>query len=723
MRLRERVGQWGASLRRTARAHPRWAEACLVAVILVGLEALVFWSYFSGSGIPKFDFTAGYNVEAYAWWHDGSFFHPPQWMRYMYGGYPAVANVQNSSYYLPVGLTSWFTDFTLHASAVLSALHVAFSAAGVYVFLRRWSVSIWSSAVGMTAWFFAPGFFAHATHLDIMRAYAWLPWVLLITSVKWPWHRSWWSVPLATLLLWQALLASYPGTLVALAYTVPVWVAANLWMTRPKLREYLLPLAGAGVAAAMMTALRFLPVMLTRGTYPVPEIADTSYFSPAMVGTVLFPEVNVDLGWFREMSSNFVPASLVALVAFAPWRHRLARVFLALGAVAVICGLPIWPWHDLFSKVLPGMNLSRFRMADFRLVAVFCVLIIAVLALEGLLRPTPTTSSTTTGLRRAPVAVLGVFATVFAVVGVRYGFQAVPSITQVVVLVASAAILVTLASGRVRMRKGAVVAALGALTVASGVVQAAATSELWVNDRVQVERETYGATVSELLGQRHDGALVQRPARLPTPAEYTGPEAVSSKYGAVFYSGGSSVVGYINLRGTETFQMVRQQLEAPEPLGGDTRRFWEAAGMVIEGAPESMPTAAATSLCAESGECGEHLTALPVAYGTDGHFVYDLDAAAAVPVMLNEAHYRGWHAQLCSRADLRECRTVVTERGAAGQVTVQIPKGEWRLSLDYRLPGQRTAWLLFVGGLAGAGSCGGALTLSAGRARRRFRSA
>ena len=181
-------------------------EGMVVLAVIIALELAVFADYFSGKSIPAGDFISAYNFEAYSWWHDGSFFDPTQWMPLMWGGYPSVSNLQNSSFYLPVGLMAALTPFTLHTSAILSALHVAFGSIGIYVFSRRWGITPRAAMIGLVSWFFAIGFYSNAAHLDIMRAYAWLPWVLLVTSVKWPWSR-WWAAPAAVLILWQTILS------------------------------------------------------------------------------------------------------------------------------------------------------------------------------------------------------------------------------------------------------------------------------------------------------------------------------------------------------------------------------------------------------------------------------------------------------------------------------------------------------------------------------------
>ena len=705
-------------LRAFCRAHPRTAEVAIVVGLVVALEFIVFRGYFTGSAIPHFDFMGGYNTEAFAWWHDGSFFDPPQWMHYMWGGYPAVANLQNSSYYLPVGLTSSVTDFTLHASAVLSALHVAFGAVGTYVFLRRWGARIGPALVGLAAWFFAPGFFAHATLLDIMRGYAWLPWVMLITSVKWPWRTAWWSIPLAALMLWQTMLGAYPGQLVAIAYTLPVWIIANQLRDKPKITRYLMPLAIATVSAVLMTMLRFLPALIERGKYPLNP--DESRLTFGMLGTLLYSEINDRNPWFDELSSWFLPAVMVALLLFAPLSSRLVRALLAVGGLALMFGLPIWPWHDLLPN-LPALDYSRFRIADFRFVTLFCAVAVAVFTLQHMLTQAPAAKPRTERQRWIPVVAVVAVLALFGYIGVHYSYDAGSSRIQWGILVVSSVLLIAIAWQRIRVPPAAVTAVVVALVVISGVTQANATKMLWTEDRTVVEHAYYGASVDDLVARRDDNReFAQRPSRISPPPFYNHVDVNDFHTNAVFYSGRSSVIGYLNLKATETYQIIRLQIDIRGDHGLHASAFWSAAGMVIEGLPDTMPDPDATEACATDFVCGDNLAVEPLSYETSGHFGYHVTVSAPTAVMLNEAHYSGWQAVLCDANATNNCQNLATARGTSGQITLDLPEGDWTLTLDYRLPRQQTAWFLFYLGVFAALAAGAAVAVSRNSRARRW---
>lgn len=353
--------------------------------LLVAQQVLLFGGYWSGALTPPWDFYGSYTAEAFAWWADGSFFDPPAWMPYQWGGYAAAASVQNSAWYLPVGATVVVGGPTVRVAAVLSALHVAGGALGAYVLVRRWVGPGAPAVFALVAYGFATPFFANASHVDIGRAAAWLPWVALIASPRWPWHRRW-SVQVAALLLWQFAVSSYPGVVVMAGYALLVAVIGWQASTRPRTGAFLVPLAVAGLAAVGLSLVKYLPTALVRGLEGAPA-ASVPTFDKAILATVFLPHDVDFLPMDVTMRSFFVVAPVLVLVAFAPVRWAATRAALALVVVPVVLGIPRWPWWDQVAA-LPGLGISRFRMMDARTVLVLGLVVLAAAGLAAVLRRT-----------------------------------------------------------------------------------------------------------------------------------------------------------------------------------------------------------------------------------------------------------------------------------------------------------------------------------------------
>ena len=694
---------------------PRVVRWLTVAVLLVVLELVTFSGWLSGATAPQWDFYNQYNTEAWAWWRDGGLFSPPQWMPYAWGGYPALLDAQNSSWYLPVGLLTAVTPLTIHASAVLSALHVAFGALGAFVLLRSFRVSFVPALLGLTVWFFAAGFYSNATHLDINRAYAWMPWIILVIGGSWRWDR-WWRWIAAGVILWQGCLSSYPGILVALVYVGAVYVAVTQLTRRPRLKDYLVPLAITAVGAGAMCLLRFLPLYLTRGAGS-PSNDDASAFPLRMVGAFLYPYGNDTLLNDITMRSFFLAAPVFALLPFVVVLTRRTTPFIALAVAAAALGLPIWPWHEAV-RSLPGMSLSRFTMSDFKPLLLLGLVLAAVSVIDRLTqRGSPDGALPTLPKRRVlGAAALGVLVCiVFAVVAVVGDYDRLGSVTQLTFLAVS---VVAVWGIVLRPRAaGALGAVLIAVAAGSGLTAALATPQPWTSDRAAVEQLSFGSSVSDLMASYPaiDPDAAQRPARL-APDDVAQPaEALSTTWGRSFYTGEAAVMGYVNLKGSGPFEQINDDL-----FDGDERRealaFWSAPGVLIRESDSRFPTTGQMDACADSGSCGTGVEVTPDGYST-GSLRYRVSTSDTTTLVANEAFYPGWKASLCPSDAGKDCQDLPVREADNAGLRLEVPAGDWTLSLDYGIPGQTASFVAFWGGL------GLLLTMSVGveviRRRRR----
>lgn len=692
----------GAGLRATLlreRWVPRWLtrtarhEITAAVALLVVLEALVFGSWFSGTMVPPWDFLGSYNAEAFAWWRDGSFFSPLQWMPYVWGGYPAAASPQNSAFYLPVGLVSAVAPFTIHAAAALQALHVGLGALGMYVLVRRHGLGVLEARFGLVAYFFAVGFFSNAQHVDIVRAFAWAPWIFLCLSPRWPW-RQWWGVPVAAVVLWQAAVSSYPGALVQMVYCALAWVTAQQVVTRTPVRRYILPMVAAGTSAALLAVVKYLPFILIRGLGGTdkPSLGE---FSVGIFSTLFFAYDVDGLPNDLTMRSFFLVAPVVPLALLAERRvSTLVAPACALVLSALVIGLPAWPWHGAVDA-LPGMSLSRFQMADSRVALTVGAVALACVGLGRLRRGAP--------LPRWAVIAVGTVPVVALVLGTATGLAPEAWVVAWLVLVLSAAVILGTGRGLVPATStvlctSTAVALIG-LAAISGAHWAFDQSRTWRTPREPVERLQWGATSGELIlrrGEAATGPVDARPARdpLPDPTEVA---PLSQWLNYTFYSGSLGVGGYINLAGAESFDAMQEPVVDPGPIGTDARTFWEASGLLVE-STLTVPPSALVHQCVTSGVCGESLTMKPTGY-VAGSWSYRTDVASAVTVSFNEAWYPGMGLTACDVAD-GACRVVPVGAGAGGQVVATLEPGTWDLELAYDTPGDRVGWVAFTLGVA-----------------------
>ncbi|WGD38066.1 hypothetical protein [Lysinibacter sp. HNR] len=674
----------------------------LSALILI-LQLSVFLPFYTGHAIPPYDFLGAYAGDAFVWWTDGGFFERTEWVPYLWAGYPSAGGLQNSAWYLPTGLITAFGPYSMHMAAILAALHVAFGAYGMYFLLRALRSGFFVSLFASVALFFGVGFFSNASHIDIARAYAWLPWVLLVFTPLWKWKR-WWSIPLSSLILWQALTGIYPGTTVAAVYALIPWTVVICLIYRPKIKSFILPLAVSGFAALLLSMPRLLPYALLNDDGSS-AFGESSVFSPSVLGTVLFGYgVQNDIPNDVTMRSFFVPVTVLALTAFARWTDPLCKLGLAIGVPAFLLGMPFLPWFEA-TRNLPGLSLSRFTMSDFKL---FLVLAAILLASSGL--KTLTSSKQQPRLSRGILISLAASWLVvagFGILAIRGPYSKLDTIPALLLLCLVLAIVTAFITfnhtldhkkfGTTGQKSVTTLFSFAMifLTGTSGILWAYSTPGPWKSDRVPTEIAAYGETVDNLISQRAENMSdrTQRPARTPLPPNFGDHDLYDNRGNAAFFSAEYSIAGYINLKRSNSHNTLEHALLKSE-IREELAAFLALPGTVLAVADDGSTSAESLLACVLENDCGVDST--PISYAP-GEYTYQLSLSSPRTVVLNESFFPGWSAQACF-ADGR-CEILDPQLSPYGIIQIALPSGDFDLSLSYLPPGRTAGWILFGSGL------------------------
>jgi len=387
--------------------------------------------------------------------------------------------------------------------------------------------------------------------------------------------------------------------------------------------------------------------------------------------------------------------------------------------------MPRTPWHDAVSH-LPGMTLSRFRMSDFRSFMLLATCLLAMVALARLVR----TDTRIGPLRDRRTAVraawLVLVPTLVLVLAVANSFD--PAEWALPLLIVTAACTTvwlgylplpeTVGEFRLGRRPAALV--LVALTAISGVASVYATPAPWRSPRGYAETVSFGDTVDNLVAEdTHPTHEQQRPGRSPIADPADPAKLMTTLWNAGFYDGTDSVGGLVNLKRSPSFDALRAALLDPA-VSADVNYLFSAPGIVVELVGGQLPDRATVTSCVDTGSCGADLSVTADGY-EPGHLDYVVDARTAELVALNEAYYLGWRVSACPTAG-GACQDLQAIRGPVGTLAMQLPAGDWHLSLDYVPPGSQKAWWAFwVGAGALALWAVGAVVLHLVRVRRRRR--
>ena len=655
-------------------------------MLLVALE-LVFVPYYLGWAIPPLDFLSSYTTDAYQWWWFGNPVHPPQWLPWQWNGYPAVMSIQSGSWYLPVGLAAAVTAYTPQVAAIVQALHVAFGALGGYVLARRTGLSRGPAALVLTAYFFAPGFFSGAAHPDLLRGWAWLPWLMLTCSPRWPWHRGG-AVALAAVVLWQALVGIYPGQIVAFAYVLLAWVGCWLATVREERRAFIVRLAVSGVLATALATPKYLPlVWLHSSSFTSNDqmVADLSTLATAVLPREGLASLNDP-----SMAVMWVPAVLLVFLVAADRRVRCFWPAVGAFTASVVLGLPLFATYRL---PLPGLQLSRFQMNDFRAALILSLILIAATgAQRAMTAPVPP-------IRRVGIAagvlITGTTALVVASAP-THGAIGLALVTSS----AAAAWAMSTRRARTVLRPSTRWLVLVLVVAIGGCSFSLLSTSDWGQGRVRTERFHYGRTVSTLLAES-DGvpdSSTRRPARRLPPAQ---PKRglveplLDTAGNAAVYAHGFAVYGYSNLRNSDTAAAMSAAYHDPA-RHQSFLTFYGAPGAL---APVVKGNIAADSQCLARGSCAG--TAFTSVRYAPGSMTFSVQSDARRPVAVNESYYPGWEAAVCTTGSGTGCRVAPVQQGPMGSIGVEMPPGRSELTLTYVTPGLAAGRVIFWLAVAG----------------------
>lgn len=374
----------------------------LAFVMALAAQNALYFSrhYFLGWSVP-WDFLGTYHAVPQFWIEAARLKIDSAWVPFQAMGYPLYMNLQSGLYYPPFWLfVAAERPYTAEAAVVMQGLHVLFGAIGAGLCARllgmRWSLAL---LAGVFYQGFG-GFYSNASHPDIVRAYALLPWVF--APVMSPWRASrLLTLSIALLPLWVYALCTggYPGNMIAQLFVVGVVLVVRTGCQfRDKgQRSYAFLVALAVLAGVLLAGASLVPAMMDRTQIhrAVDRGGPVEYHFAAWKDLIVAFVMRTEQDYFRDdptMRSWFISVPVVALLCL---RACLGRPR-ATTAWALVCmlalGMATGVFHWLAAAVLPPLGFSRFPLADYKGIACLGAVILAVESLQLLasgVRPQP----------------------------------------------------------------------------------------------------------------------------------------------------------------------------------------------------------------------------------------------------------------------------------------------------------------------------------------------
>ena len=672
-------------------------------IIALGLvNLLTFLPHYLGRMTFPWDFLAGYHAHSYAWYKYGSVLSPPAWFPWSDMGFPAFLAIQSGAWYLPlVILDTLGVDYTIHVATSFQALHVFAGAVGAYFLFRRYGFCAWIAFLGALAYHFTAAFYSGQQFVDIVRAAALLPWLWLSFHPDFI-RKSWISPVLTSLILWQFLVAAYPGNIVSTAYgSVVVCLVAVAGISGYRGRMLYLSLIGSSVVAALMMAMiKWYPIIAERSQLDY-GVASQSVLEWKLLATIFLP-YDVDLfPGDVSMRSLWLPLLMLLGASFARLRTSAERVGAGLVGLTLFMSM-IVPALPFLMDVLPGVRTSRFLVSDWRPILQLGLIF---LALSGWVRVLAAEYSQVAVLVRS--AAVGTFSILLVYGAETLGYPAsgllrpLATIAAMLIVGAGVGYLVQDEAGLARTRKWVI--ALICLSVAGeAALHQFGQPRTWREPWSQAtEVLTYGGTVEGLAGNQIAGSdVLRRPGRYAfgaTPGDALR-DRRSLAYNRCWYSSTYCVLGYNNLKMSAPHKRFASALaeEGSEELLAFARRPQQLLVLPLDGSDR---VRGLTGDNIESNAIGENLEGVSVDFleYSPSRVIYRIETPRPILIVENEIWWSGWNVSYCDETGCS--KPTASRQSPQGLRSWTLEKGTWEVVLEYRNAHGSTGYRLFFLGL------------------------
>ena len=658
---------------------------------IVFFVSIVFKGYWLGTVAPPWDFFGDYYTQAFSWWDLGTFFHPTSYLPYLVSGFPAHLGLQISSYYLPVGLVAELSEYTIFNAARLQALTITFGIVGVYIFARRWNISIGSSLIASIGYLFSAGFFSNASHIDIVRAWSFFPWLLIALS---PLEKiKWWLIPLTSLLWFQFFVGTYPGNLTSFPYLITLWVIILIKFHKNQIRKMFFWYSITIIPGLLLSSVKWLPFLLTGNG---PQIQNQVVVNSGIFSTIIFPYGGTgqsgDLVLPNDLTQRtfYIIPIILILSAFAKKNSITTYLGLVFVLGSILLGID-FPFAPHWQENLPLLDISRFRTIDFKPGISMGLSLLAANGLDNIINRKEMFLHFPKIRKELAQYLIVISIFVSAVIfGLQVGYsQKDLKTTFTWLIITSVLILITHLSvihGYNFFTFSILIIGVSFL----GISWANSFKDPWQVPRIPTENLYFGDNTDKIIANAAPIEVEGRPERVGPvlPIPYPG-EMVIQFWNSNELRRNYSTGGYVTIKGEANFQKYVE-------YALDVEKY-----KVIEFLQKPSSVIVAVNLQDNVDNCvyNNGCKVLPNDFKFNsykpGYFEIGLDSLEEKAIIIiNEVGWKGWKALSCSDKGL--CNPLKVGAQADNLLlNIEAPAGTSLIKIAYETPGINLAWQIF----------------------------
>lgn len=654
--------------------------------VLILFNLILYRQYLSGAMSPTWDFLGAYMTNSIAWWGEGSFFNPPSYLPYAFSGYPAHALAQSSGWYLPHLFLAEFNLLHSQPLAVLQATTILFGIIGFYFFSKKLGITPFVAFIISIGYLFTPGFFSNASHVDIVRAWAFVPWLFISLMPKTKINYT--VIILTTLLYFQFFIGVYPGSIVASAYILILFMILNLYYKKINLKNYLIFQILPAIAGLMMSLLKWIPLISEQRVSRGGNVVEVNL---GIISTLIYPYETEVLPNDITMRSLFVIPLLVFGIFLIQKIDIPVKIFIIIGVVSIFLGIDFNkenPWQNY----LPLLDESRFRTTDFKLYFVFSLLILAGLGIKqslekgiSLLR-----AGIALSLALSYVSVLNFFAKSAEMQSYILGPGNQIARLSGLVFFGVLCLLILFRFFKLKSLVRIIQISFLTTSVFIGWTWAHQTPAVWLNDRVQWEDFYYGDTSENIRERVEDylpnsrGERIGRSFPIPYSSELTFQIWNKSELDKSFTMG-----GLVSLKGLARYEEFVSGAEKEEYAS-----HYELLKLPLQAWVTQLEKADfETSACIYEKTCVSQNVKTTILDWKPSEYLVSIEHSRPGLLVTNEVAWKGWQAEVCSNDS---CKTVEVAHELSDKlVAVPISGDTVSVRFFYEQPFKITSWVFF----------------------------
>ncbi len=674
----------------------------LTIIILSIINYAVFRKQYSGNEIFPWDFVGGYHFQSYTWYEIGDWWNPPRWFPWGDVGFPSAIAIQSGGWYIPLGILDALNiPYTFTTAAILQVLHVLVGSLGCFFLCRSLGIKAAYALLAAVGYHFTAAFYSNQQHVDIVRAYAIFPWLLwcINPSVL---RKSIWMHILSSIILFQFLTSAYPGNIVSAAYACAALFLTLLFSLPNKSdrRNYFLSVTVVVLAGSAFSQLKWLPYFSSIDLLTKTEFSGIAAFNVKNFLTLWLRYDRDFIGSDITMRSIFIPMAAWSGVFFIRKIDKVAILGITFTLFALFFGY-ILPTLSPSDRFLPGLNLSRFPLSDWRMVLSIGLILLGCAGWKSLLDQTMVLRE---ALIRCALMSSVIIATGIYASHIGYAKHDLLRLIPPYFIFIALALLSSLNAEKKYFASNKIFLAISATlliltAIADGWQYQNKYTTPWRAEWSQEkEIEFFGKPINSSYKDESSLKNSRRPARFIIGN--TKKEIIDNKHhisnGKCWYFHEFCILGYNNLKKSIPHQALLAGIESDSGPGLLNFLRQPSQLLIVANGDSPFDISRYTPTPAEWAGNVSGVEVQVLAYQSE-KIKYRIATPVDITVIENEMWWPGWSLEACS--NLR-CETMSIDDHSEHYLRKwSLPAGEWTVTLKYQQSGYRAAWFVAFFGL------------------------